>query len=72
LKYTIAIITSAAVFAILGLLAAWGTAAYYPSAEGGRAGRITDAFIMLPLGGAGVGLVIGCVGSMMGQRLRQE
>ena len=95
MKYTVAVILSTALFAILGLLAAWGVAAYYPETDpaessrtaGGsmasvardaadytrfRGGTITAAFIGVPLGGAIVGLLVGCTGAAIGHRFREK
>jgi TRAP-type C4-dicarboxylate transport system permease small subunit len=78
MKYTVAIMVSALLFAVLGLFAACGVAAYATPAipiPGGKPPEFAYfavMFTLLPLGGAVVGLVIGAIGSVVGHRFGQN
>ena len=65
MKSTWAIIASSGLFAVIGLLAAWGVAAYSPAGKPEAFGMLLIAFISLPLGGAVVGFVIGYIATPM-------
>jgi|GEM_PF-6751281 negative regulator of sigma E activity len=58
MKYWIAVIASAAVGAVIGLLVAWGTVAYTPEETARNAAPV---FITLPGNGAACGLLVGVV-----------
>ena len=65
MQYTITIVASTALFAIIGLFAAWGIVAHSESYHD----RAEMAFTILPLGGAAVGAIVGCLGVRVGERL---
>ena len=68
MKYAAAIITSTAVFAVIGLLAAWGAAEHSPMSTQ----TAPWVFGVLPLGGAAVGFVVGCLAAAVGYRMRDR
>ncbi len=70
MKYPVAIMVCAAFFALLGTLCAWGAADYYMSGGRDSSGRDTAAllFVLLPLGGSAVGVVVGCIAVYFGKR----
>ena len=68
MKYVAAIITSTAVLALIGLLAAWGAAEYSPKND--QSPRAV--FMVFPLGGAAVGFAVGSLSAAVGYRLRDR
>jgi hypothetical protein len=63
MKYVITIIATTTVFAILGLLAACGVVA---NDRAGHTDTPLMAFTIMPLAGAGVGLITACIAAGLG------
>ena len=83
MKYAVMIIVLVVVFAVMGLIAAWGAMSYLNPAEvdpdqyGNRDETILLMFGFFPLGGAAVGLAVGSVAAIVGlvsehQRAKRE
>lgn len=69
-KYTVSIIICALLFALLGVLSAWGAAHYQTSGGESRGDRdiASMVFVLLPLGGTVVGIAVGYVAAYLGKR----
>jgi hypothetical protein len=71
MKYMWSIIFSTMIFTVIGLISAFGMAEYTHRGQP-RPDYFFVVFTMLPLGGAVVGLVIGCIAAALGHRFRDR
>jgi hypothetical protein len=74
MKYTLVILASAFVFAVLGLITAWAALEYYTSSAPLKSGDDMPflTFIGLGIGGLISGLVVGVVAALLGHFLTRR